>query len=54
MNRHEFINYELKFDLNISYILVEGEIISMLDERDDVVVNEPLKKLTVCKLVMWW
>lgn len=45
MNIHKFINQELEFDLNNPYILVEEEIISMFDERDEVVDNEPTKEL---------
>ena len=44
MNAHEFINYKLEFDLNHPYIPTEEEIISVLDERDDVANNEPIKE----------
>ena len=39
MNYHEFINYELEFYLNNPYILIQEEILSMLDERDDAANN---------------
>ena len=56
MNAHEFINYELEFDINNPYIPIEEELIGMLDERDDAHMTQltinPLKKLTMCKLVM--
>ena len=45
MNVHEFINYEVEFDLNNSYILIEEEIISMLDESDDAIDNEPIEEI---------
>ena len=45
MYAHEFINYELEFDLNNPYILHE-KVMQM--------IMNPLKKLTMCKLVMWW
>ena len=52
MNAHEFINYELEFDLNNPYIPIKKEITCMLDGGGDVVVMNPLKKLTMYKLVM--
>ena len=36
MNAHEFINYELEFELNNPYIPIEKETICMLDEGGDV------------------
>ena len=54
MNAHEFINYELEFDLNNPYILIEEEIIGMLDVGGDVVDKEPIEVLTMCKLVIRW
>ena len=54
MNAHEFINYELEFDLNSLYILIKKEIISMHDGEGDAVDKEPIEVLTMCKLVMWW
>ena len=35
MSAHEFMNQELEFDLNNSYIPIEEGITCMLDERDD-------------------
>ena len=55
MNAHEFINYELEYDLNNPYKHA-GEIISMLDERDDVADNEPLEEVEnvqIGDVVMW-
>ena len=43
MNTHEFINYELEFDLNNPHMLMKEEIIGMLDERDDAIDNEPIE-----------
>ena len=40
MNAHEFIDYELEFDLSNPYIPIEEESIGMLDERDDAIENE--------------
>jgi hypothetical protein len=54
MDAHEFIDYELEFDLNNPYILIEEEIIGMLDEGGDVVDKEPIEVLTMCKLVIRW
>ena len=45
MNAHEFINYELGFDLNNPYIHIEEELRSMLDERGDATDNEPIKEV---------
>lgn len=45
MNAHEFINNELEFDLNNSYVLIEEEIIGILDERNDATDNEPIKEI---------
>jgi hypothetical protein len=45
LNAHEFINNELEFDLNSSYIAIAEKIIGMLDERDVAVAdNESIKK----------
>jgi hypothetical protein len=41
INTHEFINYELEYNLNNPYRPTKEEIIGMLDERDDVTNNEP-------------
>ena len=53
MNAHEFNKYELGIDLNNLYIPIEKEIIDMLDAKNDEWIMNPLKKLTMCKLVMW-
>ena len=50
MNAHEFNDYELEIHLNNPYIPIEEEIIDMHDERDDAANNEPIEKVTVCKL----
>ena len=47
-------NYELEFDLNKVHIPIVEEILGMLDERLMQLVMNPLKKLTMCKSVMWW
>ena len=47
LNAHEFINYALKFDPNNPYISIKDEIIGMLDERDDVVNNEPIEEVGI-------
>ena len=45
MNAHEFISYEVEFDINNPYVPVEEEIIGMLDERDDATNNIPLEEV---------
>ena len=40
MNAHDFIHYELEFDLKKSYIPIVKEVTCMFDERDDAVDNE--------------
>jgi len=40
---HEFINYELEFDLNKPYISIEEDIICMLDGRGDAAGNRPIE-----------
>ena len=45
MDAHEFINYELEFDLNNSYLPNEEDIIGMLDEGDDVAENEHIEEV---------
>lgn len=40
---HEFINYEVEFDLNNPCIAIEKEFISMLDVRDDGFEHEPIE-----------
>jgi hypothetical protein len=40
MNAHDFINYEVEFDLHNPYIPIMKEIIHMLDDKDDAVDNE--------------
>ena len=45
MNAHEFINYELEFDLINPYIPIVEEIIGMLDERHDAFDNEPIEEV---------
>ena len=46
MNAHEFINYELEFDLKSSYIAIVEENIGMLDGRDEAVAdNEPIEEV---------
>lgn len=58
MNAHEVINYELEFDINNPHIPIKEEPIGMLDERDDAHMTQlrmnPLKKLIMYKLVVWW
>ena len=44
MIAHEFINYELEFEPNNSYIPNEEEIISMLDDIHDAIDNEPIEE----------
>ena len=44
MNTHEFVNFELNFDLNNPYESTH-EIIGMLDEIGDVVDNEPIEEV---------
>ena len=43
MNAHEFINYELKFNSNNRYLLIE--LIGMIDERDDTTNNVPIEEV---------
>ena len=45
MNVHEFISYELECDLNNPYILIDEEIVSMFDERNDAVDNKPIEEV---------
>ena len=45
MNAHEFIDYELEFDLDNPCIPLEEEIIGVFDERDDAIDNEPLEEV---------
>ena len=42
---HEFINYELVFDLNNPYIPIEEDIIYMLDGRGDAAGNRPIEEV---------
>ena len=44
MNAHEFINYELEFDINDPYIPTE-ENRGMLDEGDDATNNELIEEV---------
>ena len=53
MNAHDFIN-KLEFGLNNPYIPTKEEIIVCLMEEVMHLTMNPLKKLTMCKLVMWW
>jgi hypothetical protein len=49
MSAQEFINYELKFDPNNPYILIE-EKISLLDGGGDATDNEPVEEVdNVCR-----
>ena len=41
---HKFINHGLEFVLNSPYILIDEKIIGLLNERDDVVDNEPIEE----------
>ena len=45
MNAHEFIDYELEFDLSNPYMPIEEKIIGMLDERDDAIDNEHVEEV---------
>jgi hypothetical protein len=45
MNAHEFINYELEFDINNPCIAIKDEIIGMLDAGGDVSDNEPIEEV---------
>ena len=45
LNAHEFIDYELKFDLNNPQTPTNKEIISMLDGRGDALDNEPIEEV---------
>jgi hypothetical protein len=45
MDAHEFIDYELEFDLNNPYVHDEEEITSMLEGIDDPIDNEPIEKV---------
>ena len=47
MNADGFIDYKLECDLNNPCILFEAKIIGLLDERHDVVDNEPIREVTV-------
>ena len=51
MNTHEFINYELEFDLNNSYIPTEEEIIGMLDEGGDAADNECMEEVDNVQII---
>ena len=44
-NACEFIDYEHKFDLNNSYLPIEEEITSMIDERDDAHDNKVIEEV---------
>ena len=44
MNAREFINCELDFDLDNSYVHID-KFICMLDERDDASDNEPSEEV---------
>ena len=45
MNAHEFLNYELQFDLNNPCIPIEEEIIGMFDGGGDAPNNEPIEEV---------
>ena len=47
MNAEEFINYELKYDLNNPYIPIEEKIISLLDGGGDAIDNEPVEEVDI-------
>ena len=47
MNAEEFINYELKSDLNNPYIPIEEKIISLLDGGGDAIDNEPVEEVDI-------
>ena len=40
MNTHEFITFELDFDLNNPYLPIEEEIIGILDDKYNAIDNE--------------
>ena len=44
-NAHEFINYELEFDLNNLYAPAEEASKGMLDGWSDATINEPIEAL---------
>ena len=54
MNRHKFINYEVESKQNKFFIPIEEENKGMLDGKMMQFIMNPLKKLKMCKLVMWW
>lgn len=45
MNAHEFINYELEYDLNNPCIPIAEEITGMLDEGDDATHNDRVEEV---------
>ena len=49
---YEFINYEVEFYVNNLYIPIEEEVCMMKEMMHFIMY--PLKKLILCKLVMWW
>jgi hypothetical protein len=55
MNAYEIINYEPEFDLKNPHTPIKEEIIgtTLYKEMMQLTMN-PLKKLTMCKLVMMW
>ena len=50
MNSHKFINYELRFNLNNPYILIDEEITRTLDERNDVTDNKPIEEFDIVQI----
>lgn len=55
MNVHEFIYYDIKFDLNNSCIPTKEKIIGMIDKKKMMhFTMNLLKKLMMYKLIMWW
>ena len=50
MNAHDFINYELEFDLINHYIPIEEEILDMLDESDDAANNDSIEEASTMQI----
>ena len=45
MNACAFIIYELEFNLSNSYVSIEEGGVSLLNERDDTIDNEPIEEV---------
>ena len=50
MNTHEFITYELDFNLNNPYLPTKEEIIGMLDDKDNATNNEPIEEVDIVQI----